>query len=400
MHCPRTSLAAALLAAGAASILCLPSAEGRGDGFKTIYSFQGGSDGEEPQAPLIADAKGNLYGTTSGGGEVCGTEYCGTVFELTPRGKETILHIFQGGDDGIEPTAGLLLDGAGNLFGATKFGGGTGGCNNGETNCCGTVFELAPDGTETVLYRFSGGSDGSEPAYALISDDKGNLFGTTTIGGTSYGVVFKVTPKGMETVLHSFTAGDDGAFPSGGLVADRHGNHFGVTAAGGGADDGVVFEVTSSGTEKLLYSFCSQANCADGGQPSGTLLADKSGNLYGTAAIGGAKKWGVVFKLAPGGAESVLYSFQGGNDGISPDGGLISDRKGNLYGVTNLGGTSDEGTIFAITPGGSETVIYDFPGGSDGYDPSAALLLVKDTLYGTTVLGGGDSLGNAFKIGK
>jgi uncharacterized repeat protein (TIGR03803 family) len=397
----KSAFAAAALVAAAASVSSGPLAQAQAGELKSLYSFQGGSDGEEPQATLIADAKGNLYGTTLGGGLGCGVEYCGTVFKLTPQGNETLLYVFQGGSDGITPSGGLLLDGAGNLYGTTRLGGGTGGCADGTNNGCGTVFKLAPDGNETVLYRFSGGSDGSEPTGALISDKKGNLYGTTVYGGAAGdGTVFEVTPKGTETVLHSFAGGSDGVNPYGGLVAGKKGNLFGVVASGGSAENGVVFEVTPVGKETLLYTFCSVAQCVDGGQPSGTLLVDKSGNFYGTAGSGGAAGWGVVFKLTPGGSESVVYSFQGGSDGIEPVGGLISDKKGNFYGVTYLGGTSDDGTIFAIAPGGAERVLYEFPGGSQGNNPTEALLLVKNTLYGTTQLGGTNALGNVFKIGK
>jgi uncharacterized repeat protein (TIGR03803 family) len=389
--------AAGLLAA----VAFWPFTSANAGGFKVVYSFQGGTDGEEPQAPLIADAKGNLYGTTSGGGQGCGVEYCGSVFKLTPHGAETQLHVFQGGNDGIFPVGGLLADKAGNLYGTTEAGGGTGGCSDGKNNGCGTVYELAPDGTETVLCRFSGGTAGSGPAGTLVADKAGNLYGVTLSGGAaSDGTVFEVTPQGTVTLLHSFAAGSDGAFPVGGLVADRKGNLYGVTTAGGSADDGVIFEVTPGGKETVLYDFCSAADCADGSQPSGNLLADKSGNLYGTTAAGGADKWGVVYELAPGGKESVVYSFQGGSDGINPAGGLIFDKKGNLYGVTYLGGTTGDGTIYSIAPDGSEHVLYTFSGGADGENPSTGLLLVKNTLYGTTILGGADSLGNVFRIGK
>jgi uncharacterized repeat protein (TIGR03803 family) len=401
MLCIRTARAAAMLATGVAFIVCSPLAHARAGGFATIYSFQGGSDGEEPQAALIADKNGNLYGTTAGGGASCGNDYCGTVFEMTPGGSETVLHIFQGGNDGVTPRGGLLRDHAGNLYGTTSLGGGDGGCSDEEIKGCGTVFELAPDGTETVLYRFTGGSDGSGPEGTLIADKKGNLYGMTFAGGSAGdGVVFEVAPNGTETVLHSFAAGKDGASPSGGLIADKHGNLYGLTSIGGSADDGVLFKLTPSGKETVLYSFCSQANCADGGQPSGNLLFDKSGNLYGTASIGGSAKWGVVFKLAPDGTESVVYSFAGGSDGIQPVGGVIADTKGNLYGVTYLGGTSKDGTVFAISPSGSEQVLYEFPGGLDGLNPAQALLLRKNVLYGTTELGGANALGNVFKLKK
>jgi uncharacterized repeat protein (TIGR03803 family) len=379
----------------------LPLASARAATLDTLYSFAGGNDGDEPQAPLIADDKGNLYGTTSGGGAVCGGDYCGTVFELMPGGQEIQLYVFKGGTDGITPTAGLLRDDAGNFYGTTSLGGGSGGCSDGQTRGCGTVFTLAPDGTESVLYRFTGGVDGSGPAGTLVRDRHGNLFGTTMGGGAEGdGAVFKLAPDGTETVLHSFSNGGDGGVPVGGLIADAKGRLYGTALNGGANGQGVIFEIAPDGNETVLYNFCGKADCADGAAPSGGLLLDKAGNLYGTAGAGGAKGWGVVFKLAPRGAESVVYSFKGGSDGIEPAGGVIADAKGNLYGATYLGGAVDDGTLYAISPGGRERVLYTFDGGTDGTNPTAALLLVKNTLYGTTTLGGAHDLGNVFKIRK
>jgi len=368
---------------------------------RTIYSFRGGNDGTEPQSALIRGGNGDFYGTTFGGGAVCGGDYCGTVFELTPSGQESVVYAFEGGTDGVSPSAGLVMDGAGNFYGTTLLGGGTGGCSDGKTNGCGTVFEITPGGTETVLYRFTGGSDGSEPASTLVFDRKGNLFGTTRYGGANGdGTVFRLAPNGAETVLHSFTNGGDGGSPAGGLVQDRAGNFYGTTSVGGSSENGVMFKIANNGKETVLYNFCSQANCADGGQPGGSLLADKAGNFYGTASTGGTAGWGAVFKLASNGTETVIYSFQGGSDGSGPSGGVIPDGKGNLYGTTYLGGTSDDGTIFAIAPDGSEQVLYEFDGGVGGANPSAALLLDKENLYGTTALGGANSDGSVFKVRK
>lgn len=379
---------------------CLQSAAADAAGVHTVYSFRGGKDGDEPFASLISDGQGNLLGTTSAGGAVCGGDYCGTVFRLDALGNETQLHVFQGGSDGVTPESGLLMDSVGNLYGTTLLGGGAGGCNNGQTNGCGIVFELAPDGTETVLFQFGGGSDGGEPAGTLIQDTSGNLYGTTRAGGAKGdGTVFRLAPDGTETVLHSFTNGSDGGQPVGGVIADRKGNLYGVTSVGGrNVESGVFFRIAPDGTERVLYNFCSLAGCADGAQPSGPLLM-RRGIVYGTAAAGGDSNAGVVFAVTLKGVESVVHSFSG-SDGYAPAGGVIADGKGNLYGVAYLGGSNDDGTVFALAPDGSETTLYEFHGGTDGENPSTGLFLQNDVLYGTTGLGGAKGLGNVFRIRK
>ena len=304
-----------------------------------LHSFTGGvGDGILPFAGLIADSKGNLYGTTSNGGASDG----GVVFKLSPGGIETVLYSFcgkPGCSDGAGPRAGLIADSSGNLYGTTNQGGGSE-CNG---PGCGVVFKLAPNGTETVLYSFCSllsCSDGALPLGGLIADRAGNLYGTTYEGGGSgciyglglCGVVFKLSPpippatKWTETVLHSFT-GSDGAGPSAGLIADSKRNLYGTTSTGGGPDRGVVFKLAPNGTETVLYSFCSLPSCSDGALPEAGLIADSSGNLYGTTYGGGSEciygpGCGVVFKLSPGGTETVLHSFAGG-DGALPEAGLI-----------------------------------------------------------------------------
>ena len=379
---------------------CLQSAAADAAGLHTVYSFRGGNDGDEPMAPLIGDGQGNLLGTTSAGGAVCGGDYCGTVFRLGALGNETQLYIFQGGSDGVTPESGLLMDGAGNLYGTTSLGGGAGGCSDGQINGCGIVFKLAPDGAETVLFRFDGGSDGGGPAGTLIEDTAGNLYGITRSGGTKGdGTVFRLAPDGSETVLHSFTNGSDGGQPVGGVIADAKGNLYGVTSVGGNNEEGgVLFRIAPDGTERVLYNFCSLSGCADGAQPSGQLLM-RHGIFYGTAAAGGDANAGVVFAVTLNGVESVVHSFSG-SDGYAPAGGVIADGKGNLYGVTHEGGSNDNGTVFALAPDGSETVLYEFHGGTDGENPSAALFLQNNILFGTTSLGGANGLGNVFRIRK
>jgi uncharacterized repeat protein (TIGR03803 family) len=297
---------------------------------------------------------GNLYGTTFAGGSYVCSGGCGTVFKLTPSGTETVLYRFTGGD-GANPTAGLIADASGNLYGTTELGGGANGCSGG----CGTVFKLTPSGTETVLYRFTGGSDGASPFAALIADGAGNLYGTTFFGGASgHGTVFKLTPSGTETVLYSFTGGSDGANPLAGLIADAAGNIYGMTNNGGAGSFGTVFKLIPSGNLAVLHSF---SGGSDGAFPGlGSLIADAAGNLYGMTVEGGgsgcgAIGCGTVFKLTPSGTETVLYRFTGGSDGAFPHAGLIAgliaDAAGHLYGTTN-GSGSGNGTVFEIAGSG------------------------------------------------
>src|ERR1039458_10243465 len=373
---------------------------------KVLYSFYGGTDGNGPEAGLIFDAAGNLYGTTGAGG----TANAGTAFELTPTAgggwTETVLHSFTPYyGDGTGPSAGLIFDAAGNLYGTTR-GGGTYGA--------GTVFELTPAGggswTEKVLYSFGAyGTDGVVPYAGLIFDAAGNLYGTTNAGGTyyQYGTVFELTPAGggnwTETVLHNFVAnGTDGYYPWAGLAFDRFGNLYGTTQDGGTYVVGTVFELTPAGggnwTETVLHNF--NNNGTDGIIPLAGLIFDAAGNLYGTTTEGGTPGGGTVFELTPAGGgswtEKVLYNFNyNGTDGWGPQVGLVFDAAGNLYGTTPWGGTYTDGTVFELTPAGSggwtETVLHNFNefGNGDGYYPLAGLILdAAGNLYGTTSVGG------------
>jgi len=247
-----------------------------------LYSFTGGADGANPCAALIRDTEGNLYGTTWVGG----ADGQGTVFEVTPTGTERVLHSFAANADGAEPCAALVRDAEGNLYGTTYLGGFFGG----------TVFKVAPTGTETVLYSFAGEPDGANPYAALVQDGQGNLDGTTIFGGVSgHGTVFEITPTGAEKVLYSFGGELDGANPYAALVLDGHGNLYGTTYAGGAHGQGTVFEVTKTGTERVLYNF----GGTHGANPYAALVRDTQGNLYGTTYAGGAHGQGTVFKLAP-----------------------------------------------------------------------------------------------------
>src|SRR5579872_4993866 len=371
---------------------------------KVLHSFTGGNDGIDPAATLVADAAGNLYGTTVGGGTgtLC-TNGCGTVFELSPvaggKWKETVLYSFTGGIDGKNPYGGVILDSKGDLYGTTVAGGSGGACSG---DGCGVVFLLSKSGkkwVETVMYNFTGGKDGFGPGGALAFDSAGNLYGTTPDGGNRHncsgggcGVVYQISPvRGggwKQTVLHTFTGGTDGAVGSlGPLLVDKSGNVFGVAELGGdkACKCGVVFELMFASGKwnfKALDDFKGMPNA---GFPYGGVIADSKGNLYGTTYYAGAKGTGSVYKLTNTNGtftESVLYSFTGGTDGGSPTTTLMFDGKGNLYGTTSAGGDSNgDGVVFKLTPksGGkwSESVVHQFGKGSDGRNPYYGLISDK-----------------------
>jgi uncharacterized repeat protein (TIGR03803 family) len=381
---------------------------------KTLYSFKGGSgdgDGLYPHAGLVLDAKGNLYGTTYGGGWGVGNPNfiamgCGTAFKLTPGGKETVLYQFDAngggtsGTDGCTADAGLILDSSGNLYGVNPLGG--------YEYYTGVVFKLDPLGNETILHIFllySG--DGAYPSSTLLRDQSGNLFGTTAQGGATanFGTVFQIDPGGNETLLYSFSGGSDGGNPQRSrLLLDPSGNLYGLTTEGGNTNCnpggyppgcGVVFKVTPSGKETVLYTF---QGGNDGSFPLGDLVQDGSGNLYGVTPFGGANNNGTVFRLSDNGQFTVLYTFLPGLDG-RPESGVILDTAGNLYGVTSLGGTYHRGSVFKLDPSGHRTELWSFTGGPDGGRPWGTLLMDdQGNLYGTTVDGGTGQQGAVFEI--
>lgn len=317
-----------------------------------LYTFGGfnGPDGNFPSSTLVADAAGNLYGTTIAGGSnhtgICFSSGCGIIFKMSPSGTETILYSFTGGADGLGPN-GLIFDGAGNLYGTARWGGQGG--QHGE--CCGTVFKLAPDGILTTLYTFAGGANGEAPAGSLVLDKSGNLYGATSFGGNTSdcvttsspagcGVLFKIDTNGNETVLYTFTGGADGAQPNGSLLLDSGGNLYGTANSGGNAGCnspfsfypgcGVVFELTASGSEKILHAF--RPVKEDGANPDSGLATDGI-NLFGTTMNGGTYTNGTVFQLNAAGL-TLLHSFHRHVDGWLPEGGVIRDVAGNLYGTT------------------------------------------------------------------
>ena len=376
-------------------------------GYRILHTFTGqNGDGALPADGLIRDGAGNLYGTTSEGGNDSGR---GTVFKIAPDGTETVLYSFCGQGnclDGGFPEAGVIRDGAGNLYGTTSAGGsGCQICGGG-----GTVFKLAPDGTETVLYNFCNENgyctDGYMPEAGVIRDSAGNLYGTTASGGNAgcngddkCGVVFRLAPDGTEKVLYDFSQGD-GYDPVASVIRDKAGNLYGTTYLGGTSNGGVAFELAPDGTETVLRSF---AGGNDGANPAAGLITDNAGNLYGTTEFGGGggcdggATCGVVFELAPDGAETVLHAFSNGNGGDSgnPIAGVVRDKAGNIYGTTYWGGTYNRGTVFKIAPDGTAAVLHSFGGAGDGDGPRAGLVQDKDYLYGTTF-----SPGVVFRVRK
>jgi uncharacterized repeat protein (TIGR03803 family) len=361
------------------------------NGFEVLYAFKGGGDAESPTANVIRDNNGNFYGTTTFGG----ANNLGSIFMLAPDGTETVLYSFIGGSNGNSPVAGLVRDKEGNLSGTTPWSGS--GCG------CGVVFRVGPDGSEIVLHAFAGGSDGAIPKAGLTAGKKGSLYGTTQSGGKfSAGTVFRISRNGSEKVLHSFGSGSDGSSPVANVIFDQAGDLYGTTESGGAGGDGTVFEIAADGTESVLRAF---SGSNEGSDPVGGLVMDASGNVYGTTEYGGSNACGglgcgTIFELAPDGTETVLYSFTGATDGGYPTAGLIIGKGGNLYGTTSFDGSDGAGNVFKLAPDGTETVLHSFTDGSDGGYPAAGL--TKDELgyIGGTTPAGGNGYGTVFALKK
>jgi uncharacterized repeat protein (TIGR03803 family) len=397
---PKTGvLALAVLLGGGAAI---------GSPFSLLHSFSGPL-GANPNAALVLDASGTLYGTALlGGGSSNCQGGCGSIFSIKSDGTGfTLLHSLMG-PDAFSPVAGLVLDANGNLYG-TAAGKATANCTSG----CGAVFKLKTDGTQfTILHAFSSSSsDGNAPEGGLILDANGVLYGTTLYGGASgKGTVFKISTSGTGfAILHSFSeSGHDGLYPYSSLVLDSGGILYGTASQGGGSSDcpsgcGTVFKLGTNGTGfTLLHEFSG----ADGNGPYGGLTSGEGGILYGTASGGSGHGCeggcGTVFSLKTDGTGfTVLHAFSGsGNDGLFPYAGLFLDENGSLYGTTEYGGASGAGTVYKIRADGQGYRILRAFSISDGDNPYAGLILDSSAyLYGTTVLGGasgGD--GTIFKL--
>ena len=369
-----------------------------------LYSFTGAADGGNPVSTIVFGTDGLLYGTTSDGGDLSGCDgySCGVVFQLTQSGSETVLYTFTGAADGSNPMAGVVLDAAGNIYGTTYYGGGRQ-CYDGNEYGCGILFKLTSAGMETILHRFASSPDGANPGAGVVLDAEGNMYGTTYYGGrkSKVGTVFKADPSGKETVLFTFTQ-HNGADPAAPLLLDVKGDMYGTTLGGGAYGKGTVFKLSAAGKATVLHSF---RGGTDGNTPYAGLVRDASGNFYGTTGGGGNSSHGTVFKMTPSGAETILYSFSGDQDGASPVAGLILDSHGNIYGTTSRGGDlsgcngSGCGVVFKLTPAGHQTVLYSFTGGNDGSEPEAPLVFdSQGNLYGTTFSGGDFGQGTVFKV--
>lgn len=393
--CRITAKAAPVLALAFSIVASFPAAA---QTFTTLYGFTGGTDGGYPFAGVILDPQGNVYGTTYQGGDAnCDANNpglgCGTVFEVDSSGAFSIVYAFTSTADGY-PWAGLIRDKSGNLYGTTL----------------NTVFKISSSGAYSVLYTFSGGADGGDSRANLVMDQAGNLYGTTMQGGDlncvidntagGCGVVFKLDPSGKETVLHTFH-GPDGGYPATGLTPDGQGNFYGTTSAGtGAAGAGTVFKLNPAGKFGIVHRF---GGSTDGYEPEGSLIIDPQGNLYGTAVTGGGgSHYGTVYKIDKSGNETVLYAFTLKADGGLPYGNLVRDSAGNLYGTTELGGDlpchgDGCGVIYELSPSGVETVLHDFEA-TPGELPQAGLVMAASgTLYGTTA-GYESNFGSVFKF--
>ncbi len=389
-----------------AVVVSLTSLGMRAQTMIVLHPFSG-PDGSSPSAGLVMDRGGNLYGTTGAGG----TNDYGTVFKLSQeRGSWilTTIHHFQGGNDGANPVGRVVFGPDGALYGTTDQGGIA---NNG------TVFRLTPPATfcpsvqcpwtETVLYAFTGGSDGANPeAVDLAFDSAGNIYGTTYLGGRGQsGVVFKLAKSGQhwtETTLYEFSGHLDGTSPYGGVAFDSAGNLWGTTVYGGVYDGGTLFELSPAGsgwTETVLHSF---GNPPDGFGPAGVIL-DQQGNIFGTTAQAGTNYGGTAFELSPsagGWTYLVLTNFTGGRGGPSAVPAL--DVTGNLFGGTEFDGAYHAGNVYELVPDGhgnwTNLDLFDFGYTTYGLVVEGAVVVDSSgNVYGTATWGGAHNLGTIWE---
>ena len=316
----------------------------------TIYNFCSVTkctDGQNPEAGLILGTDGNFYGTTFFGGAVqCFTGLgCGTVFKITPAGALTVLHSFTAGTDGFEPRGGLVQATNGNFYGTTA---------NGSNFGFGTVFEITPTGTLTTLHIFQG-PDGGAPYAGLIEATNGDLYGTTSLGGAhntcslGCGTVFQMTLSGTLTTLHSFDS-TDGYSPIAPLFQASNGDLYGTTEYGGSSTYGSIFQITTAGTFTTLHNFV----FSDGAYPYGGLTQGTDGKLYGTTEAGGSSANGTVFDITTSGTLATLHQFQGSGtfpNGEFPYAGVFHGTNGTFYGTTNAGGSSNDGIVYSLANG-------------------------------------------------
>ncbi len=364
--------------------------------YKVIHNFTGqGKDGATPYGGPVLDGSGNLYGATYLGG----TFGSGMVYRLAPAGsswKGTSLYSLTG-PNGAGPAFGTLAIHNGALFGTTEGG-----------LPFGTAFEVSePCKTTcryTVVHRFGTGTDGAQPIGGVVFDTAGNLYGTTSLGGTyGNGTVFEVTSSGVESVIYSFNTSGDPINPPAGVTVDPAGNLYGTSSLGGAFGNGAIYKLSRSGsgwTETVLYDF---QGLNDGANPVGGVILDKAGNLYGGTFDGGVNGGGTVYELSPsaqGWTMTILYSFTGGYGG--PYNKLTFDAKGDLYGATNGEGANGFGLVFKLTPsktGWTFTDLYDFVGGTQGGQPYGSVAVdAHGDVFGTAVIGGSANQGVIFEI--
>jgi uncharacterized repeat protein (TIGR03803 family) len=360
---------------------------------QVIWNFGYGTDGHYLQSAPILGRDGNLYGTTQYGGL---NDY-GAVYNLT-AGTESVVASFSAGTASQEPIGALLQAADGNFYGTTYSGG---------TNNRGTVFKLAADHTITTLWNFGSGADGQFPYGALVQASDGKFYGTTASGGTTgYGTVFRLTPGGVESVLWNSSGGTDGWTPKGALVIGSDGNLYGTTSLGGTDGVGAIIRVTFAGIETVIWNF---SDAIEGRLPAPNLITGSDGNIYGTTEVGGASEGGTLFRFTLAGALSVVWAFGAGTDGNSPWTGVTQGSDGNFYGTTVGGGTIKTcgagydfgcGTIFRVTPAGQETVLWDFGFGGNGaqVNPLSLVQSTDGSFFGVTSSGGPPAGGTIYQL--
>jgi uncharacterized repeat protein (TIGR03803 family) len=366
---------------------------GSAQSVKEVVAFSSTQSSPAPGLVIPSQGRdGGLYGTTTGDGD---TMTDGIVFRATTNGKEATVHTFTGAD-GAGPFAGLTLATDGNFYGTATGGGDFGN---------GVLFRVSASGLYTVLHAFSGNEDGGVPLAPPVQGWDGNLYGTTTFGTVSAGTVYKYTLSGTFSTMFSFDSDrSQGTQTTSTLLQANDGSLYGVANSGGSNNCGTIFKVSRTGTLLLDYSF----PCGAGGWvPAGGLTQASDGNFYGTTELGGitqssgdcAAGCGIVYRMTPSGAVSVLYRFTGGkNDGAAPVAGLVQAPDGNLYGTTSRGGASDVGTIYTISLNGAESMLYSFTS-NIGEHPGAALLRhTNGKFYGTTELGGTFGEGSLYSL--
>ena len=351
------------------------------------------TDAMMPYGGLVADSKGNYYGVAAGGGQFGG----GAVFKVTAQGNYSIVHSFGSvANDGESPYGDLIVDANDNLYGATFNGGDIG---------AGNIYKISADGTYTSLVSLGDFNNGalvvSSVNGRLIRTSNGDLYGISTYGGPSSasaqnGVVFKYS-NGVMTALHSFTEDSDGNGPTGAIVMDSTGNLYGTTYGGGDNNEGIVYKIASDGTETILHSFAGDST--DGGFPYGGLTIDASGNLYGSTIFGGPNNSGSIFKITAAGVYSTV-AFLNSADGSYPLGTLVLDANQNLIGTAYLGGNAT-GTVFSVSPTGTVSLVYAFGTlNSEGALPVGGVLLSGTTLMGTTSQGGVNGYGILYSLSR